>query len=149
MQDHHERDEDGLVFSTDKRRLDIGLIHRFLVEDSYWVPGIHRELVELEIEHSLCFGVYEGDRQLAFARVVTDRAGFAWLADVFVVAGRRGESIGKRLVGFVLQHPDLQRVRRFMLATRDAHGLYAQHGFEPIAEPERLMQRYDPDAMSR
>jgi GNAT superfamily N-acetyltransferase len=149
MQGHHERNEDGLVFSTDRGRLDIDRIHRFLAEESYWVPGIRREFVERAIEHSLCFGIYDGSEQLAFARVVTDCAGFAWLADVFVVGERRGENLGKRLVAFILAHPDLQQIRRFMLATRDAHGLYEQHGFTPLAHPEHVMERYDADALSR
>lgn len=146
---HHERIEDGLLFSTDRRRLDTDLIHDFLSRESYWVPGIHRELVERAIEHSICFGVYDGERQIAFARVVSDGAGFAWLADVFVARDDRGRGIGKRLIAFVMAHPDLQRVRRFMLATRDAHGLYSSFGFTPLARPERMMERYDADALSR
>jgi len=146
---HHERNEDGFLFSTDRSRVDIDLVHAFLSTESYWVPGIRREFVELAIEHSICFGVYENERQIAFARVISDCAGFAWLADVFVVAEHRGGGIGKRLIAFVLEHPDLQRIRRFMLATRDAHGLYEGFGFTPLAHPERLMERYDADALSR
>lgn len=145
----HEKTEDGLLFSTDRSRLDIDAIHAFLSTESYWVPGIRRAFVERAIETSLCFGVYDGSRQLAFARVITDGAGFAWLADVFVVADARGRKLGERLVEFVLAHPDLQRIRRFMLATRDAHGLYAKYGFTPLAHPERIMERYDADALSR
>jgi GNAT superfamily N-acetyltransferase len=145
----HERIEDGLLFSTDRRRLDIDGIHDFLARESYWVPGIRREFVETAIERSLCFGVYDGARQLAFARVITDGAGFAWLADVFVVGTERGNGLGKRLIAFVMAHPDLQRIRRFMLATRDAHGLYVQHGFTPLAHPDRIMERYDASALSR
>jgi len=149
MDAHHEIIEDGWLFSTDRGRLDIDLIHGFLARESYWVPGIHRELVERAIASSLCFGVYRDASQIAFARVITDGAGFAWLADVFVAAGQRGGGIGKRLIAFVLAHPDLQRVRRFMLATRDAHGLYEQFGFTALARPERMMEKYDPDALSR
>jgi GNAT superfamily N-acetyltransferase len=149
MPEHHERSEDGLLFSTDRGRLDIDLIHDFLSHESYWVPGIHRQLVERAIGHSICFGVYERDRQLAFARVISDCAGFAWLADVFVVADDRGRGIGKQLMEFVMAHPDLQRIRRFMLATRDAHDLYTRFGFTPLAHPERLMERYEADALSR
>ena len=144
----HERTEDGLLFSTDRRRLDIDRIHDFLARESYWVPGIRRGFVETAIERSLCFGVYDGARQLAFARVITDGAGFAWLADVFVVGTERCNGLGKRLIAFVMAHPDLQRIRRFMLATRDAHGLDAQYGFTPLAHPERIMERYDADALS-
>ncbi|GAA0724341.1 GNAT family N-acetyltransferase [Dokdonella soli] len=149
MGEHHERTDDGLLFSTDRTRLDIDVIHGFLSRESYWVPGIHRELVERSIANSICFGVYDGTTQLGFARVVTDRVGFAYLADVFVAAEARGRGIGKRLVAFVLDHPDLQRVRRFMLATRDAHDLYAQYGFTPLEHPPGFMERYDPDALSR
>jgi GNAT superfamily N-acetyltransferase len=145
----HEKTEDGLLFSTDRARLDIDAIHAFLANDSYWVPGIRREFVERAIETSLCFAVFHEERQLAFARVITDGAGFAWLADVFVVADARGQKLGERLIEFVLAHPDLQRIRRFMLATRDAHGLYAKYGFTPLAHPERIMERYDADALSR
>ena len=145
----HEKTEDGFLFSTDRGRLDIDAIHAFLSTESYWVPGIRREFVERAIETSLCFAIYDGARQLAFARVITDGAGFAWLADVFVVAGERGRKLGERLIEFVLAHPDLQRIRRFMLATRDAHGLYAKYGFTLLAHPERIMERYDADALSR
>ena len=153
----HEKTEDQLLFSTDRSRLDIDAIHAFLSTESYWVPGIRREFVERAIETSLCFGLFDSAvlppaskaRQLAFARVITDGAGFAWLADVFVVADARGHKLGERLIEFVLAHPDLQRIRRFMLATRDAHGLYAKYGFTPLAHPERIMERYDADALSR
>ena len=149
MPGFHERSEDRLLFSTDQRRLDIDLIHDFLSRESYWVPGIHRELVERAIGNSICFGIYEDGRQLAFARVISDCAGFAWLADVFVVAAARGDGLGKRLIDFVMAHPDLQRIRRFMLATRDAHTLYEKFGFTALGHPERMMERYDPDALSR
>ena len=149
MPEHHERTEDGLLFSTDPARLDIDLIHDFLSRESYWVPGIRREHVERAIARSICFGVYEQRRQLAFARVISDGAGFAWLADVFVGKDHRKLGIGRQLIAFVMAHPDLKTIRRFMLATRDAHGLYAQFGFTPLAHPERLMERYDADALSR
>lgn len=149
MGEHHEMSEDGFVFSTDRARLDIDLIHGFLSRESYWVPGIRREFVERAIANSLCFGIYEEERQLGFARVVTDGAGFAWLCDVFIVAPARGRGLGKRLTTFVMGHPQLQCVRRFLLATSDAHGLYAQHGFAPLANPVRFMERHDPDALSR
>ena len=149
MPRHHERSEDGLLFSTDRARLDIDLIHDFLARESYWVPGIHREIVERAIRNSICFGIYEGGRQLAFARVISDGAGFAWLADVFVVGDARGRGLGKRLIDFVMAYPDLQRIRRFMLATRDAHTLYEKFGFTALGHPERLMERYDADALSR
>jgi len=149
MGELHEQTIDGLLFSTDRARLDIDAIHDFLSHESYWVPDIRREFVERGIANSLCFGAYDGGRQVAFARVVTDGAGFAYLCDVFVVQEARGRGLGKRLMDFVFAHPDLQRVRRFMLATRDAHGLYAQYGFTPIGNPDRFMERYDAGALSR
>jgi GNAT superfamily N-acetyltransferase len=97
----------------------------------------------------LCFGAYADGRQVGFARVVTDYAGFGYLADVFVLPGWRGRGIGKRLMRFVLAHPQLQTLRRFLLATRDAHGLYAEFGFAALTSPDRFMERYDPDALSR
>ncbi len=128
------------VISTERERLDLDLVHRFLSEESYWAPGVERELVERSIENSLCFGLYDGNGQVGFARVVTDRAAFAWLADVFVLSDHRGRGLGKWLVETVLAHPDLQRLRRFFLGTADAHSLYERYGFRP-ADPTRLMER--------
>jgi GNAT superfamily N-acetyltransferase len=144
-----EREQDGWLFSTDRARLDRAAIHAFLSRESYWVPNIRRAHVDTAIDHSLCFAAYRDGAQQAFARVVTDGAGFAYLADVFVVPSARGQGLSKRLMDFVLAHPSLQHVRRFLLATRDAHGLYAQYGFRPLAAPDRFMERYDPDALSR
>ena len=129
-----------MLISDDPARLDRALIHRFLSERSYWAPGVSPETVNRSLDHSLCFGVYQAGVQVGFARVVTDFATFAWLADVFVVEGKRGRSIGKRLVAAVLGHPRLQGLRRFMLGTRDAFGLYARFGFQPLAYPERFME---------
>jgi GNAT superfamily N-acetyltransferase len=127
------------VFSTDPSRLDRDLIHRFLSEDSYWAKGVTREAVERSIEHSMPFGVYAGDEQVGFARVITDRATFAWIADVFVVEKHRGHGIGKLLMSEILGHPDLQDMRRWFLGTADAHGLYEQFGFRGIQFPQRFM----------
>src|SRR5262245_58630952 len=124
----------SISIDTDPTRLDVDLIHRVLAE-SYWARGIPREPVERAIRGSLCFGAYEGDRQVGFARAVTDLATFAYLADVYVVDSHRGRGIGKALVAAVLAHPSLQGLRRWMLATRDAHALYARHGFTPLAAP--------------
>jgi GNAT superfamily N-acetyltransferase len=133
------------TISTDQTRLDAGLIHRYLSGDSYWARGVPLEVVERAIRHSLCFGLYQHDRQVGFARVVTDSATFAYLADVFIVPGHRGIGLGKRLIAAVMGHPDLQGLRRFMLATRDAHGLYQPFGFTAPRNPQVLMERHDPD----
>jgi GNAT superfamily N-acetyltransferase len=138
-----------LLFSTNRARLDIGVIHRFISEQSYWTPGIARELVERAIANSLCFGAYANHAQIGFARVVSDFVGFAYLADVFVLPEWRGRRVGKRLMRFVIDHPQLQNLRRFMLATRDAHALYTAFGFEPLSNPQRFMERFDADALSR
>ena len=129
-----------IEISTDTERLDIDLIHRFLSEESYWASGIPQDLVERSIENSLCFGAYDGRRQVGFARVVTDYATFGYVADVFVVPSHRGRGIGKELMEAIKSHPDLQRLRRWLLRTRDAHGLYAAFGFRELETPERYME---------
>jgi len=144
MKQYQIRDGD-LLISDDKALLNRALIHKFLTERSYWAKGVPREIVERSIEHSLCFGVYRAERQIGFARVVTDFATFAWLADVFIVEEERGRGLSKRLVAAVLAHPQLQGLRRFMLGTLDAHGLYAQFGFVPIAQVERFMEIHQPN----
>jgi GNAT superfamily N-acetyltransferase len=131
--------------STDRARLDIALVHRVL-GTSYWAEGRRRSVVERSIANSLCFGVYHAGRQVAFARVVSDRAVFAYLMDVFVVPEFRGRGISKALMRAVLDHPDLQNLRLFLLGTRDAHGLYERFGFRPLAEPERMMAILNPDS---
>ncbi len=130
--------------STDPQRLDVAAIHAFLTQ-SYWSPGIPRATVERAISHSLCFGLYRGTEQAGFARVVTDRATFAYLADVFILEAHRGQGLSKWLMQVVMAHPDLQGLRRFMLATRDAHGLYRQFAFDELANPSRMMEILRPD----
>jgi GNAT superfamily N-acetyltransferase len=121
-----------MQISAQPDRLDRDLIHRFLSEEAYWSPGVSRETVDRAIDHSLCFGAYEDDgAQIGFTRVVTDHATFAWVCDVFVVPAARGRGVGKALVAAVLEHPSVRSVRRVMLATDDAHGLYQQFGFTP------------------
>jgi len=131
--------------STDQSRLDIPMIYRFLSEQSSWAVGIARPLVERAIENSLCFGAYLDGRQVGFARVITDFATYAHLVDVFVVPEYRGHGYGKQLVAAVLRHPSLQRLRRFTLATTDAHSLYERFGFTTPRQPESLMERYFPN----
>jgi len=130
-----------LEISSDRDRLDVDLIHQFLSTSSYWAKGRTREVVERSIQSSICFGAYVEGRQVAFARVVTDRAVHAYLADVFVVPEFRGRGISKALMRAILDDPDLQGLK-WLLGTADAHGLYQQFGFVPLLEPERWMQRF-------
>jgi GNAT superfamily N-acetyltransferase len=139
----------NLRISTDPTTFDLALIHRYLSEESYWARGIPRATVDRAIANSLCFAGFLGDRQVAFARMVTDRATFAYLADVFVLPEFRGAGYGKQIVAAVLAHPELQGLRRVMLATRDAHGLYAGFGFGAPTMPETLMEKRDPDIYLR
>jgi GNAT superfamily N-acetyltransferase len=130
----------GYDISTDKARLDLDRVHRFLSTEAYWSPGVSREVVERSIDNSICFGVYmDGGEQVGFARAVTDRATFAWIADLYVEGGHREQGLGKRLVQAILEHPDLQGLRRLMLATADAHALYRQFGFDELQGVERFM----------
>lgn len=140
--------EPELEISTDPARIDIGLVYGFL-QTSYWAKGRRRSVVERSIRNSLCFGAYQAGQQVAFARVVSDRAVFAYLLDVFVVPEFRGRGISKALMRAVLEHPDLQDLRVFLLATSDAHGLYAKFGFRPLTEPDRWMAIYDPESDTR
>lgn len=126
---------------TDPRRLDIPLIHNFLSESTYWATGRPIELVRRSIQHSMPFGVYCGTAQVGFARVITDFATFAWIADVFILPDHRGKGLSKWLMRIMLTHPDLQGFRRWVLGTRDAQGLYAKFGFAPLLRPERWMER--------
>ena len=127
--------------SDDPSRLDLDAIHAFLSTEAYWSPGVTRSTVERSIDGSLAFGVYVAGsgEQVGFARVVTDRATFAWIADVYVLSEHRGNGLGKRLVETILGHGELQGLRRWFLATADAHGLYRQFGFTPLVGPERFM----------
>lgn len=141
--------EPALEISDDKGRLDVPLIHRFLSEEAYWSPGIPYATVQRAINHSLCFGGYLAGQQVAFARVITDKATFGYLADVFVLPAHRGQGHSKALIAAILAHPELQGLRRLMLATADAHGLYAGFGFVPPARPENLMEKHDPEIYRR
>ena len=135
-----------LRISADNADIDFDVVHAFLSTQAYWCPGIPRDVVERAAANSLCFSALLDGRQVGFARVVGDRATFAYLADVFVLPEVRGQGISKALMVAIMAHPDLQKLRRFLLATSDAHGLYAQHGFEAITRPERFMERYNPTA---
>jgi GNAT superfamily N-acetyltransferase len=134
--------------STDQSRLDHDLIYDFL-RSSYWAQNIPRAVVERSIQYSLCFGAFCGGRQVGFARVITDRATFGYLADVFVVPEHRGRGVAKLLVRAILEHPDLLGLRRITLATRDAHSLYAKFGFQPVTHPEHYMTIHRPDVYKK
>jgi GNAT superfamily N-acetyltransferase len=135
---------DRFVISDDPGRVDRELVHRFLRDESYWSRGVPRDVVDRSIDHSLCFGLYDGEEQIGFARVITDRSTFAFIADVFVVPDRRGDGLGRWLCAVVLDHPDMQGQRRILLGTDDAHGLYAGLGFTPLAETHRFMDIFRP-----
>ena len=130
----------GYEISTDLHRLNVDVIHKFLAEDSYWSPGIPRSIVERAIGNSLCFGVYHRAGQVGFARVVTDKSTFALLADLFILRDHRGKGLSKWLMRCVVGHQELQGLRRLLLLTSDAHGLYSQFGFEPLGNPSRFME---------
>ena len=136
------------VVTTDSAQLDEDLIHKVLSE-SYWAKGIPREVVARSIRNSLCFGVMRGSEQVGFARVISDYATFAYLADVFILEEFRGRGFAKFLMQCIVRHPELQGLRRWTLATRDAHGLYARSGFKPLANPDRFMELHDPDVYNR
>jgi GNAT superfamily N-acetyltransferase len=129
-----------MQISDDKALLDLDVIHGYLTR-CYWAEGISRELVERSIAGSICFGAYDEEAQVGFARVVTDHATFAYLADVFVLESHRGRGVSRLLMEAIRSHSELQGLRRWHLVTRDAHGLYAKFGFKPLAAPERHMER--------
>ena len=137
------------VISTDPARLDRRVIHEYLSRSSYWAAEIPGHVVARALEHSLCFGLYAPDGQVGLARVVTDHATVAYLADVFVLPAHRGRGLSKWLMEVVVAHPALQGLRRFLLNTRDAHGLYRQFGFTGITSPDWAMERFDPDVYRR
>lgn len=147
-----ERARDGFLVSDNPALLDLRVWHGFLVE-SYWCEGIPLCVLERAAANSLCIGLYRcapaAPRMIGGGRVVTDRATYAYLADVFVLEEFRGSGLGVWLVESILTHPDLQGLRRFCLMTRDAHGLYARFGFAPMPDPSRYMERHDPDVYRR
>ena len=140
----HEWRRGEYSISTDKGRLDVAVIHGFLTM-SYWAAGVPMDVVKRSIEHSLAFGVFKEDQQVGFARVITDYATFAYLGDVFILEPYRGRGLSKWLMEVIVGHPDLQGLRRWVLLTRDAHGLYGQVGFTEPSHPERYMERHFPD----
>lgn len=135
-----EISDHGMVFSDDPQKLDLVKIHHYLSTQSYWAQNVPIEVVKRSIDNSLCFGVYNSEGvQIGFARWITDKATFAYLADVYIEEVYRGQGLSKKLMSLMLFHKDLQGLRRYMLATQDTHGLYAQFGFKAIEHPDRLM----------
>jgi len=132
--------DNSYTISTDKTRLDLDVIHQFLSQEAYWCLNIPKEIVQRSIDNSLCFGIYGGNQQVGFARIISDYATFAYLADVFVLPEHRGKGLSKQLMAYIMDYPALQGLRRWMLITYDAHGLYSQFGFQPTMEnPENTM----------
>ena len=136
----YEKNINTYLFSTDKNKLQLKVIHDYLSKESYWAQNMPLELIKESIAGSICFAIYFNNKQIAYARVITDNATFAYLADVFVLEEHRGKGLSKELMRFILDHPSLKKLRRFMLATRDAHGLYKQFGFNALAKPETMME---------
>jgi len=141
-----ELQQNGFTISTDKEKLQHDVVSKFLLEESYWARTRTTEQMQRAIDNSLCFGVYEDDRQIGFARVISDFATFAYIGDVFILPEYRGRGLSKWLMETIVEFPDLQGLRRWLLATKDAHGLYKQFGFEPLRLSERWMERTAPDA---
>lgn len=131
----------------DKNRLDVAQVHAWLAS-SYWCPGIERRVLERAIAGSHCLGAYRDSRHIGFARAITDHATFAWIADVWVDEAERGQGLGRRMVGWFLDHPDFAGIRRIALTTADAHGVYAELGFNPLLRPDRYMERLSPMALA-
>jgi GNAT superfamily N-acetyltransferase len=139
----------SVEISDDRSRMDIALIHAFLSQESYWAKNVPREVVERALENSLCVGAFDDGAQVGFARVITDYATFAYIADVFVLPSHRGRGISKQIMDAIVNHPELRGLRRWHLVTRDAHGLYAQFGFTPVDVPERHMMKVVRDIYTR
>ncbi len=139
-------DKDGFIIDDDPSRLHFDVIQQFLTESSYWAKNRTPQQTRTAIDNSICFGVYHGERQIGFARVVSDRATFAYIGDVFIIDEYRGRGLSKWLMKTIVAYPELQGLRRWVLATRDAHGLYEKSGFGPLVHPERWMELTAPDA---
>ena len=137
------------IVSSDREKLDLPLIHKYLSTQAYWCLNIPFAILKRSVENSLCFGVYHGDRQVGFARIISDYATIAYLGDVFIIPEHRGKGLSKRLMETIMAHPDLQGLRRWILLTGDAHGLYRQFGWKPVANPDLYMELANPDVYKR
>jgi N-acetylglutamate synthase-like GNAT family acetyltransferase len=139
-----EYQKNDLIISTDQSKLDFNFIHNHL-NKTYWAKGIPMEIVKKSVENSIAYGVYQQEKQIGFARLITDKATFAYLADVLISDGFRGNGFAKWLMDCIIKNPEIQGLRLFLLATQDAHTLYQQFGFKPVAEPKRFMEIFKPD----
>lgn len=144
-----QQQREGWLVSTDAARLDLNFIHRMLTQHSYWAKDIPFEIVRRPVENSLCFGVYDGATQVGFARMVTDRATMGYLCDVIIASSHRGKGLSRLLMECIRSHPDLQTLRRWVLVTADAHGLYERFGFRPSASPGTYMEINEPGIYER
>lgn len=151
MNKQYEVAKDNYLISTDKSKLNIDTIYNYIAFESYWAQGIPRDIVERSIANSICFGIYKDHEQIGFARVVSDKATFAYLADVFVLPEHRGKGLSKWLMETIHAHPELQNLRRWWLGTKDAHGLYEQFGWTRINDDvaKRFMQKHNPDVYKK
>ena len=141
----YERTHESFLLSTDPAKIDLPTVHRYLSESSYWAKNIPFEVFRTSVQNALCFGIYENGHQAGFARVITDKATFGYIGDVFILDAYRGRGLSKWLMQCILEHPELQGFRRWLLATADAHGLYAQSGFHSLAKPDRWMELHNPN----
>lgn len=141
----YERTHESFLLSTDPAKIDLPTVHRYLSESSYWAKNIPFDVFRTSVQNALCFGIYENGRQAGFARVITDKATFGYIGDVFILDAYRGRGLSKWLMQCILEHPELQGFRRWLLATADAHGLYAQSGFHSLAKPDRWMELHNPN----
>ena len=148
-QSYQEWQRNGFTISTARARMQVDVIHDFVSNRSYWMPGVSKSRVQSIIDNALNFGIFEGEKQVGYADVVTDFTTFAYLANVFVLEEYRGQGLSKWLMECILSYPDLQDLRRWLLATADAHGLYEQYGFKTIETPERWMERFDAESYKK
>jgi GNAT superfamily N-acetyltransferase len=145
----YEIQKGDYLVSDDKQKIDLTFVHEYLSKESYWAQNIPVDVVTRSIENSISYGVYHSGKQVGFARVVTDKATFAYLADVFIIESYRGKGLSRMLLECIHAHPDVQGLRRWMLGTRDAHGLYTKFGWTPIPYPDRFMQLHFPDVYKK
>ncbi len=146
---NHVKAEKGeYLLSTDKSKLDLKMIHEFLSTESHWAKNIPYERVKKSIENSLCFGLYHGEKQIGFARVISDYSTIAYLGDLFILKDHRGKGLSRWMLEVIMNHPDLTGLRRWILVTKDAHDVYQQYGWAMVARPENWMEIHDPEAYS-